>query len=135
MKVYNFESAFFCFFQQFFKKMFISSFSDYFCLFGQFFYVFIVFSYKVIFDIIKIKINSHLCCHIVYRHPRHRCRVNKDISTLKIELSVKRQNDQEQREQFTFYFSEKSLRKSIKSLILESEDLYFSENFIVFFFF
>jgi hypothetical protein len=43
-------------------------------------------------------------------------RVNIDILTLKIELSVKRQNDQEQREQFTFYFSKKSLRKSIKIL-------------------
>jgi hypothetical protein len=35
---------------------------------------------------------------------------------LKIELSVKRQNDQDQRKQFTFYFSEKFLRRSIKSL-------------------
>jgi hypothetical protein len=35
---------------------------------------------------------------------------------LKIELNVKRQNDQEQREQFTFYFSKKFLQKSIQSL-------------------
>jgi hypothetical protein len=41
--------------------------------------------------------------------------VNKDIPTLKIELIVKRQNDQEQKEQFTFYFSKKFLRKSCKS--------------------
>jgi hypothetical protein len=46
----------------------------------------------------------------------YRCKVNKDIPTLKIELCVKRQNEQKQKEQFTFYFSEKSLRKSIKFL-------------------
>jgi hypothetical protein len=104
--------------------MLISSFSDYFCLFDQFFYVFIVFSYKVVFDRIKIKINSNLRYHVVRRHLRHRCRVNIDIPTLKIELSVKRQNDQEQRKQFTFYFSEKSLRKSIKSFVLKMK-IYF----------
>jgi hypothetical protein len=63
----------------------------------SFFYVFIVFSCKVVFDRIKIKINSYLRSHIVRRRPRHRLIVNKDIPTLKIELSVKRQNDQEQR--------------------------------------
>jgi hypothetical protein len=35
--------------------------------------------------------------------------VNKNIPMLKIEPSVKRQNDQEQREQFTFYFLENPL--------------------------
>jgi hypothetical protein len=31
------------------------------------------------------------------RRAKHHCIVNKNIPTLKIELSVKRQNDQEQR--------------------------------------
>jgi hypothetical protein len=107
----KFERAFFLLFSAIFKKK---------CLFPvfliiyayltSFFYLFIVFSCKVFFDRIKIKINSNLRRHVVCRRPRHRCRVNKDIPTLKIELSVIRQNDQGQREQFTFYFSEKSLR-------------------------
>jgi hypothetical protein len=78
--------------------------------------VFIVFSSKVVFDRIKNKNNSsYLRCRVVCRRPKHCCRVNKDIVTLKIELSVKRQNDQKQKEQFTFYFSEKLLKKSMKS--------------------
>jgi hypothetical protein len=72
--------------------MLIFSFSDYFCVFDQFFFnIFIVFSCKGIFDKIKNKNNSsYLRCHVVRRRPKHRCRVNKDIPTLKIELSVKR---------------------------------------------
>jgi hypothetical protein len=99
------------------KKILISRFFNYFCLFDQFFsYVFIVSSCKVVFDTIKNKSDSYLRCHVVRRHPRYRCGVNKDIPTLKMELSVKRQNDQKQKERFKFYFSEKSLEKSIKSL-------------------
>jgi hypothetical protein len=93
----------------------------FFWLFDQFFYILIVFSWKVVFDRIKNKNNSYLRCHVVRRRPRHRCRVNKDIPTLKIELNIKRPNDQKQKEQFTCYFSKKSLRKSLS---LKSEDLF-----------
>jgi hypothetical protein len=51
---------------------------------------------------------SYYCFLVVRRRPRHRCRVYKDILMLKIEPSVKRQNDQKQKEQFTFVFQKNS---------------------------
>jgi hypothetical protein len=76
------------------KKIIISSFSDYFCLFYQFFVTFLYFSpAKSFFIELKIKI---------IRRPRHCCKVHIDIPTLKIELSVKYQNDQKQKDHFIF---------------------------------
>jgi hypothetical protein len=70
--------------------------------------------------LIELKIKIILLIYVVTLFVTARSivvhRVNKDIPTLKIELSVKRQNDQKQKEQLTFYFSEKSITKSIKSL-------------------